>query len=144
MTVTASSTPTQAIVQQWMKQLDEVAGTPVGKAAGELLQQILGSAFQANAQAMNPANINQRFSSPILQFTGKLKSLGVAEQTVGEVLNALSKLVESSGLPGLAEAAAPGGPVADSPQAESLQKAADLMNSLAAAAEDARQSVYNG
>lgn len=140
MSVSSVSGNPQALVSQFMNGLGKVAETPQAKAAGELLGQLLDSAFEGPPSPLSSQQMNQRFASPLQQFAGQLQALGVNAGTVGEVLNSLNKLLKQKGERGLRRfKGTKGAP-------ESLTKAADLMSSLLRAAEDARQShrSFNG
>lgn len=134
----------QAVVSQWMGKLGDVAGTEAGRAAGELLGQILGSAFVAEGRSPEPLGmrLDQRFPSPMQQFGQKLGALGVSAQTVGEVMNALSKLLSGRrGLKNVKRLPRPGAEAArEAADLDAAQEAADLIDTLLRAAEDARNS----
>jgi hypothetical protein len=108
------------------QKLGYTAGAPAANQASQLLSQILGSVFQGGKPApvspdFNPASL--RLPSPINQFGGQLRQLGVLVQTLGEVLKSLSALIGQRNLgqlpqgpstmpfPGQFPGQQPGGPI---------------------------------
>jgi len=77
-----------SLVQNASRQIEQVAGTAVGKQAEALLNEITQSVFQ---DAKGPGKIADRLPSALERLTTQLKGLGIDAATVGEVLNRLGE-----------------------------------------------------
>ncbi len=77
-----------SLVRDASRQIEQVAGTAVGKQAEALLSEVTQSVFQ---DAKGPGKVADRLPSALERLTTQLKGLGIDAATVGEVLNRLGE-----------------------------------------------------
>ncbi|MDQ3263117.1 MAG: hypothetical protein M3Y59_05580 [Myxococcota bacterium] len=77
-----------SLVRDASRQIEQVAGTAVGKQAEALLSEVTQSVFQ---DAKGPGKVADRLPSALEQLSTQLKGLGIDAATVGEVLNRLGE-----------------------------------------------------
>ncbi len=79
----------QQLVGQASRQIAQVAGTAVGQQAGQILNDVAQSLFEGTSGAQTA----DRVPPALERLSQQLRALGIDAATVGEVLNALNRLL---------------------------------------------------